>query len=89
MTGQFGLKVAKMGIALKDIRRGEAANWEQVVGYMNDGTDIADSLLADRDWCGGLAVELSGQPTIHSPTTRCCLLSDSDIAPSWMFANAT
>lgn len=72
LTGQFEFMVVKMSIALKAMRDGDDANWEEVVGYMGDATDIADSLLGDGDWCERLAVELMGQFTIHSRMTRCC-----------------
>lgn len=72
MTGQFEFMVVKMSIALKAMRCGDDTNWEQVVGYMGDATDIADRLLDDRDWCESLAVELLGLFTIHSGMTGCC-----------------
>lgn len=61
--GQFEMMVTKLNIALACLRRGKNANWADVLGYMNDATDIADELLADKYWCEILAMEILGKST--------------------------
>lgn len=59
--GQFEMMVTKLNIALTCLRCEKNINWADVLGYMNDATDIADELLADKYWCEILALEIIGK----------------------------
>lgn len=70
---QFEMMFTKLNIAVRHLRCGKQADWSQVLGYMNDATDIADELLADKYWCEVLAMDITCEfPTTLNPLVRHC-----------------
>lgn len=83
---QFEMMFTKLNIAIGHLRCGKQADWSQLLGYMNDATDVADELLADKYWCEILAMDITCEfptpiPTNLSEIVVNLLVAESSVDP--------